>query len=94
MVVNSERLGIEIFVIGELRVSEDGKGLVGRFGFQTNGKLPAPARLLPEAALRGASTLLNRQIANFAISSFNKNAVSQYDRYKLSEEEDVLVPGK
>lgn len=81
----SSRLGIEIAVIGELRISKDENGLVGRFGFQTNGKVPAPVRLVPDGALRAASALFNRQIANFAIASFQNNAVKGYDKFRMDE---------
>lgn len=79
---SAESLGIQIDVAGELRVSKDGRGLTGKIGFITSGVLPPPLRILPERALSSAAGIINRQIADFAVKSFQKGAVKEYSKFK------------
>ena len=78
---SAESLGIQIDVAGELRVSSDKKGLTGKIGFITSGKLPPPLRILPETALRSAAGVINKQIADFAVRSFQKGARNEFGKF-------------
>ncbi|KAL7472319.1 hypothetical protein ACHAXS_012647 [Conticribra weissflogii] len=84
--LSAESLGILIDVVGELYPSADGKGVDGKIGFVSSGELPPPMRLLPEPALRSSLSTINKTIANFAISSFQKGARTKYREF-LKEEE-------
>ena len=81
MRVTAESLGIVIEVVGEMRPTPDGKGVMGAIAFQTTGVLPPPLRILPEAALRKASDTINQTIVNFAIRSFQKGATAKYREF-------------
>lgn len=83
--VSADSLGILIDVVGELYPSEDGRGVDGKIGFVTSGELPPPMRLLPEQALKSSLSTINRTITNFATSSFQKGARSEYRQFVLSE---------
>ena len=78
---NADSLGIQIDVAGELRVSSDGKGITGKIGFTTSGELPPPLRILPESALKTAASVINKQIADFAVRSFQKGAIKEFKKY-------------
>ena len=79
--ISADSLGIIIEVVGELRPTKDGKGVVGDIAFQTSGELPPPMRLLPEPALKAASDTINKTIVNFAIQSFQKGATAKYREF-------------
>mmetsp|Transcript_15414 Transcript_15414/g.35533 ORF Transcript_15414/g.35533 Transcript_15414/m.35533 type:complete len:101 (+) Transcript_15414:33-335(+) len=80
-VVSSESLGIFIEVAGDLRPSEDGKGVTGTISFQTKGLLPGPLRLLPQSALKVAADTINDKIVELAVASFEKGAIGKYDEF-------------
>ena len=80
-VISSESLGIFIEVAGDLRPSEDGKGVTGTISFQTKGLLPPPLRILPNAALELAANTINDTIVQFAVASFEKGAIQKYDEF-------------
>eukprot|EP00594_Rhizosolenia_setigera_P012536 CAMPEP_0178964964 /NCGR_PEP_ID=MMETSP0789-20121207/15991_1 /TAXON_ID=3005 /ORGANISM="Rhizosolenia setigera, Strain CCMP 1694" /LENGTH=300 /DNA_ID=CAMNT_0020649841 /DNA_START=294 /DNA_END=1196 /DNA_ORIENTATION=- len=77
---------MKIDVAGEMRVSFDGKGLEGTFGFTTTGKLPAPLRVTPRSALYAAGSAISNKIADFAIQSFNEGTKREFENY-LQEEQ-------
>jgi len=79
----SDQLGID--VVGLLGVSESGTGLKGRIGFQSSGDLPLPLRIVPEMVLKQATNLINREVSNFAVRSFERGAVKEYERFLNSE---------
>ena len=81
MSVPASVLGIEIEVVGELFPSSNGKGLEGKIGFLTKGNLTPPMRMLPEPALKSASSIICNTISEFAIQSFQKGARSKYREY-------------
>jgi len=85
MSISPEALGIEIEVVGELRASDDGKGLTGKISFESGGKLPAPMRLLPEGVLNAATATINQTVVNFAIKSFEKGAIAKYQEHLESK---------
>jgi len=72
---------MKIDVAGEMRVSSDGKGLEGTFGFTTTGKLPAPLRVTPRSALYAAGSAISNKIADFAIQSFNEGTKREFADY-------------
>lgn len=80
-IISSEALGIFIEVAGDLRPSEDGKGVTGTISFQTRGLLPPPLRILPSAALELAANSINETIVQFAVASFEKGAIAKYDEF-------------
>lgn len=80
-IISSEALGIFIEVAGDLRPSEDGKGVTGTISFQTSGLLPPPLRILPTAALELAANTINDTIVQFAVASFEKGAIEKYDEF-------------
>lgn len=80
-IISSEALGIFIEVAGDLRPSEDGKGVTGTISFQTKGFLPPPLRLLPQSALKLAADAINESIVGLAVGSFEKGAMEKYDEY-------------
>jgi len=82
----AESLGIQIDVAGEMRVSSDKQGLTGKIGFVTSGKLPPPLRILPEVALKSAAGVINKQIADFAVKSFEKGATKEFRKFLTLEE--------
>lgn len=84
--LSSKSLGIKIDVAGELRVSSDGMGLTGKIGFVTSGNLPPPLRVLPSPTLTSAARIINRQIADFAVKSFQTGARREYNTFRLTEE--------
>ena len=85
MRVNAESLGIIIQVVGELRPTKDGQGVTGKISFATQGKLPPPLLVLPEAALRAASNAINKTIVDFAIQSFQKGAKANYAEFRAKQ---------
>jgi len=80
-IISSEALGIFIEVAGDLRPSEDGKGVTGTISFQTKGVLPPPLRILPQTALKLAADTINETIVQFAVNSFEKGAIEKYDEF-------------
>jgi len=80
-VISSESLGIFIEVAGDLRPSEDGKGVTGTISFQTKGNLPPPLRLLPQSALKAAADTINDTVVQFAVASFEKGAIAKFDEF-------------
>jgi hypothetical protein len=80
--VSAQDLGINIGVVGELGVSEEGTGLFGAIGFKTKGTLPPLMRLLPKSVLQGAVEIINKQIVTFAISNFQRGATTEYGKYR------------
>jgi hypothetical protein len=80
-IISSEALGIFIEVAGDLRPSEDGKGVTGTISFQTRGLLPPPLRILPQSALKLAANTINDTIVQFAVASFEKGAIQKYDEF-------------
>lgn len=89
--VSADQLGILIDVVGELYPARDGSGVDGKIGFVTRGELPPPMRLLPEQALKGSLSTINRTITNFAISSFQKGAREKFRQFVQSEREASAV---
>ena len=83
--VSADSLGILIDVVGELYPSKDGKGVDGKIGFVTSGNLPPPMRLLPEPALKGSLSTINRTITNFAVSSFQSGARAKFREFMKEE---------
>ena len=83
--VSADSLGILIDVVGELYPSKDGKGVDGKIGFVTSGNLPPPMRLLPEQALKGSLSTINRTITNFAVSSFQSGARAKFREFMKEE---------
>ncbi|KAL3787966.1 hypothetical protein HJC23_002891 [Cyclotella cryptica] len=83
--VNADSLGILIDVVGELYPSKDGRAVEGKIGFVTSGELPPPMRLLPEPALRGSLSTINRTITNFAVKSFKDGARKKFADFLLEE---------
>lgn len=80
-VISSESLGIFIEVAGDLRPSEDGKGVTGTISFQTKGNLPPPLRLLPQSVLKAAADTINDTVVQFAVASFEKGAIGKFDEF-------------
>lgn len=91
-IISSEALGIFIEVAGDLRPSEDGKGVTGKISFQTRGLLPAPLRILPSRALKLAAKTINDTIINFAVKSFEKGAIQKYDEYMRERTKTTVAP--
>lgn len=83
--VNANSLGILIDVVGELYPSKDGRAVEGKIGFVTSGELPPPMRLLPEQALRGSLSTINRTITNFAVKSFKDGARRKFSDFLLED---------
>ncbi|EED93089.1 predicted protein [Thalassiosira pseudonana CCMP1335] len=84
--VSADSLGILIDVVGELYPSKDGRAVEGKIGFVTKGELPPPMRLLPEQALKGSLSTINRTITKFAMDSFQQGARTKYRQF-LQEEQ-------
>jgi len=80
--VDAKALGIQIDVVGELRLDSKGTGLSGEIGFVSSGNLLPPMRLVPEAAIKGAAGIINRTVANFAVQSFEKGAKEEFAKFK------------
>ena len=80
-IISSEALGIFIEVAGDLRPSEDGKGVTGTISFQTKGFLPGPLRILPTSALELAANTINDTIVQFAVASFKEGAIQKFDEF-------------
>lgn len=80
-IISSEALGIFIEVAGDLRPSEDGKGVTGTISFQTKGFLPGPLRILPTSALELAANTINDTIVQFAVASFEEGAIRKFDEF-------------
>jgi Protein of unknown function (DUF1997) len=87
MKVTAESFGIVIEVAGQLRPTEDGRGVQGAIAFQTTGRLSPPMRLLPASALRSASASINRRIVDFATASFQEGARRQYLQFVQTQVE-------
>lgn len=79
--IKASTLGIQIDVVGELRPTQDGRGVEGSISFATQGNLPPPLRVLPEGPLRLASQTINETIVSFAVQSFQKGAIRKYQEY-------------
>jgi hypothetical protein len=86
MRISAASLGVLIEVAGELRPSANGKGVTGCVAFQTQGKLPAPMRLLPEPALKAASDTINQTIVSFIVKNFEKGAIEMYKDFQRKEQ--------
>ena len=84
--VNADSLGIVIEVAGDLRPTEDGKGVMGKISFQTAGELPPPMRLLPEPAFKAASDSICDTITKFAVESFQRGAIAKYKEYVATQQ--------
>lgn len=91
-IISSEALGIFIEVAGDLRPSEDGKGVTGKISFQTKGLLPTPLRILPSRALKLAAKTINDTIVNFAVKSFEKGAIQKYDEFMRERTKTKVTP--
>jgi len=87
--VSPASLGVEIEVVGELRPSTDGRGVTGRIGFCSGGKLPPPMRLLPSGVLRGAGRVICDTVSRFVLREFEKGAVGNFREY-CREQEDRM----
>jgi len=83
--LSAEQLGIQIYVVGELGVSDNGKGLTGRLGFVSSGDLPLPLKILPEPLLKQATNAINREVSNFALRSFKEGAAKEFERFRKNE---------
>ena len=79
--LNASTLGIKIEVVGELKPTLDGKGVMGKITFTTSGILPTPMRFLPEPVLKAASDTINQTITKFAIQSFQRGAIAKYQEF-------------
>jgi len=79
--ISAASLGIQIDVDGELKPTLDGRGVEGKISFATQGILPPPLRLLPEAALKLASDTINKTIVQFAVKSFETGARKKYEEF-------------
>lgn len=86
MSVNADSLGIVIEVVGNLRPTEDGKGVTGKIAFQSSGELPPPMRLLPEPVVKAASDTICDTVTKFAIQSFQQGAIAKYKEYAAQQE--------
>ena len=84
---DSQSLGIEIEVCGELRPTKDGKGVAGKIGFVSSGYLSPPLRILPDSVLKPSSSTISRTVRDFAVESFQAGAVKQYAAFQMKEEE-------
>jgi hypothetical protein len=84
--VPAESLGIKIEVVGELRPTNDGRGVTGKIAFSSGGLLPPPMRILPEAVLKAASDTINETVAQFAIQSFQRGATAKYREFRQAEQ--------
>ena len=80
--LTAEELGIFVEVVGDLRPTSDNTGVTGKICFQTRGELPPPLRLVPDQILKVAADTINETITKFAIASFQKGALQQYNQYK------------
>ena len=80
--LSAASLGIVIEVTGELRPTQDGRGVTGRITFQTKGDLPPPMRLLPDPLLKAASDSINETVSRFAAQSFQRGAVAKYGEFR------------
>jgi hypothetical protein len=89
--LGAEALGITIEVVGDLRPSRDGMGVVGTISFQSSGNLPLPMRILPEGVLKGASEAINQIVVNFAVASFQKGAVAKYQEFQQQQQRTTQV---
>lgn len=78
MGVDAKALGIHIDVVGELEMASDGRGLSGRIGFVSSGKLLPPMRLVPQNALKVATGIINKTVSDFAVRSFEKGAQEEF----------------
>jgi hypothetical protein len=85
--VPAEALGVTIEVVGDLRPSEDGTGVIGTISFQSSANLSLPMQLLPEAVLKGATQAVNKIILNFAVSNFQKGAVAKYQEFQQQQQQ-------
>jgi hypothetical protein len=84
--VSAESLGIKIEVEGQLRPTDDGTGVTGKISFATQGTLPPPMRLLPEAVLKFASDTINETVVQFAIQNFQTGARKKYKEYQQRQQ--------
>jgi hypothetical protein len=82
LMITAKELGIVIEVAGQMRPVKDGTGVTGKIAFQTTGLLPGPLRLLPDSALQAASDAINNQIVDFAVESFRKGAVANFQEFR------------
>ena len=79
--LDAKKLDIHIDVVGELRIDSKGTGLSGEIGFVSSGSLLPPMRLLPEPAVKAATGVINKTVANFAVRSFEKGAKEEYAKF-------------
>jgi hypothetical protein len=80
-----EALGVTIEVVGDLRPSRDGTGVIGTISFQTSCNLPQPMRLVSEGVLKGACEDINQIVVNFAVASCQKGAVAKYQIFRQQQ---------
>jgi len=83
--ISAASLGVQIDVVGQLRPSKDGKGVTGFICFATTGNLPPPLRILPQGLLKMASDSINDTVVSFAVESFRKGAIQQYQKFCAAE---------
>jgi hypothetical protein len=83
--LTAEELGIYVEVVGDLRPTSDRTGVTGKICFQTRGELPPPLRLVPDQILKLAADTINETITKFAVASFQKGAIEQYNQYKQNK---------
>merc|ERR1712127_560786 len=87
--VSADSLAILIDVVGELYPSKDGRAVEGKIGFVTSGELSPPMRLIPQAALKASLGTINKTITNFAVSSFQSGARTEFRQFLQSEKMNV-----
>ncbi|KAG7363606.1 DUF1997 domain containing protein [Nitzschia inconspicua] len=90
MSVTAQSLGLVVEVVGDLRPTPDGKGVIGKICFQSTGVLPPPLRIVPESALQLAVDTINDAVVSFAISSFQKGARQKYLEYRTKHVAKML----
>lgn len=89
--IDAKSLGIKIEVMGELRLSDDGKGLSGEIGFVSGGSLPPPMRLMPKPAFQAATGLINKTVSDFAVRSFQKGAKENFGKFQRAQEQESTL---
>lgn len=93
MKIAAESLGIVIHVVGDLRPTQDGRGVTGKVSFATTGKLPPALAILPQGVLRTAANSINKTIISFASKSFENGAKARYEQFRANKKplNDIAV---